>query len=32
MYLQASAELKNFFVETGVKTGAFFTEKMEEMF
>lgn len=27
MYLQASAELKNFFVETGVKTGAFFTEK-----
>ena len=27
MYLQASAELKNFFVGTGVKTGAFFTEK-----
>lgn len=27
MYLQASAELENFFVQTGIKTGAFFTER-----
>jgi hypothetical protein len=26
-YLQASAEVKNFFVETGIKTGAFFAER-----
>lgn len=27
MYLQASAELENFFVQTGIRTGAFFTER-----